>query len=195
MTQALFVPLVMIVSATALAGCLDGDPSAGASGAAIAAPSDSEADGSNQVAPGEPPETDEPAEPAPSFEPVEFTIEVLFAVMGPNFFYGTMEEMMREVALPEGANAVNVSAWWDALLPTAEQQNCMVHAGTVAEMGEMLTGVAGRSPLQTLTVRVPNGTTSVVVMCVLHGETAAAEAVQTIRGRVSFSAVPEERPA
>lgn len=116
----------------------------------------------------------------------ELDLQPAYAVSGAGLMYGDLQGGAAEVKVPSGANNTTVLATWTPRLPTSARQNCMIHTGSKQAMGPMIAGRSGASPLMVPNTTIPAGTSSLVVMCLVDGSPAGAEAFQPINVMVSF---------
>lgn len=136
-----------------------------------------------------------PASPLPvrenqSYPSQEFDFHVTLAISGTTAdAQADAAEMMRQVDIPAGANTVALEATWTPNIPPAARQFCMAHVGTLEEMGPMIGGRAGASPLQVGPIGIPARNETLVVMCMVVGDPAGAEVVQTIHLKLDFAYV------
>lgn len=128
-----------------------------------------------------------------SYPSQEFDLHVTFAISGANAdAQSDVEEMMRQVDLPSGANTFALEATWAPVVPFAARQFCMAHVGTLEEMGPMIGGREGASPIRFGPIGIPAGNGTLVVMCMVVGDPAGAEVLQDIHVKLDFAFV---RPA
>lgn len=100
---------------------------------------------------------------------------------------------MEMVDVPVDANVAWFNATWTPSVPVSTRQDCMLHLGTNADMGTMLAGAHGASPLSMGPMMIPAENRTVVYMCFVEGEPVGAEVLQKIHVRAEFAFEQTER--
>lgn len=123
-----------------------------------------------------------------SFAPQERDLHVtLYATAGGQHDTGNMADASWTVQVPAGARFVKASATWTASTPLSEVLDLMIHNGTAEQPGPMLTGTVGASPLATEAIALPEGVTTLDIMCHVDGDPLGVEVDQDVHLKVEFA--------
>lgn len=122
-----------------------------------------------------------------AYPPQEHTLSVTYYASAGPADTGNMGQAVWELAVPQGARLVRATAEWSPSTPASAEQSLMIHLGTAAEMGDMIAGVAGGSPLATEWVPIPEGSATLALMCHVMGRPVNLEVMQETRLVAEFA--------